>query len=141
MSYLSNELTTLLKKKGLQQVDIKKKTGLGVANVSRIFSGKQTYVRSPALDRIIDGLAGNPEEKARILRARLRDAYDGKYSDLVKIGIRGGASPSERFTPNDVSIDPDVNAAFRTLYSLVPRDPDLGPWLIQLSKRVDRKSE
>lgn len=129
MSYLSNELSTILKQKGMFQVDINKKTGLGTANVSRIFSGSQEFVTNDDLDKIIVALTNKPSEQGKIVKARLHDAYSGRYASLVQINIRGGATPAERFTPN-VSLAPDVRAALEYLSERVFSDPQVGELLV-----------
>lgn len=112
------------------QVDVHNKTGIGKAQVSRIFSGVQDFVTSEDLDAIIQTTTTNSKERAAIVRARWRDAYDGKFAGLLNITVKGGAIPAERFTPNDVSINPRVNAAFDFLYNLVPSNPQIGELMI-----------
>lgn len=139
MSHLSNELAAILKQNGLKQTPIAAKIGMGAANISRIFSGRQAFVTSEDLDKIIGAVAKSPQDRAKLVRARMRDAYNGKDAGLVNITIRGGASPSQRFTPSDVSIDPDVNAAFEYLYRLVPSNPEIGDLMILQARAMGRK--
>lgn len=132
MSYLSNELQALLTQYGMLQVDIIKNSGINGAKASRICSGTQEFIRSRDLDKIIAGLTKVPQEQGRIVRARLLDAYDGRYASLVKIIIKGGAPVSSRFTPSDVSIDPEVNAAVADLYADIPGNPRLAKLILDL---------
>lgn len=146
MSHLSNELQGILKKHGLKQRDVRakhekltKKRNLGVSKLSRLISGSQVEVLSEDLDDLIDTITRSDDERGKLLRARLRDAYDGKYSGLLKIAIKGGASPAERYTPSDTSIAPDVNAAFEYLYGLVPANPQVAELVILLARSMGMK--
>lgn len=146
MSYLSGELQTVLKKYGLKQRDVSakhekvtNKKNLGVSKLSRICSGTQTEITSRDLDDLIDAITKSDEERGKLLRARVRDAYDGKYSGLLKIAIKGGASPAARYTPSDTSIDPDVNAAFAYLYGLVPTNPQVAELVVLLARSMGMK--
>lgn len=135
MSNVSNVLAVILKQNGLQQYDVTKKTGLGVSVVSRIFSGTQEFVSEEALDKIISAIAMSDQDKARIVQARLMDAYDGRYADCVKINLKGGAA-----TPDKVkwplAVDPEVKSAFEFLYRLVPKKPSVGQAILQLARMM-----
>lgn len=146
MSYLSSELQSLLDKYGLYQKDVgakhatihPKKRNLGVSKLSRIFNGTQGEIKTADLDDLIDAIAQVEEEKAVLLKARLRDLYDGKYASLVKINIRGGAPSVERFTPNDVSGPPVLNQAVRDIYAEALKDAAFAKTVIGLADLVNR---
>lgn len=129
MSYLSNELSAVRKSKGMLQIDVIKKSGLGVAMVSRLFSGTQEFVADDVLDKMILALTNKPPEQGKIVKARLHDAYSGRFASLVQINIKGGSSPAERFTPN-VSLDPDVREAFAFLCDRAFSDPQVGELIV-----------
>lgn len=135
MSHLSNELAVILKNNGLKQYDVTKMTGLGVAMVSRIFSGGQKFVSDDNLDKIITVLAKTDQDRARIVRARLTDAYNGRFADHVRITLKGGAPEPDR--PKwPTALAPEIKAAFEFLYRLVPKKPAVGQAILQLARMM-----
>lgn len=133
MSYLSNELTAVSKKNGVRQIEITRRTGLTVGHVSRIFNGVQEFITDSDLDKIIGVIAKTPADRAKIVRARLRDAYKGRYSGLVKIV---GAPKGNGMDMSGVTLDPDITKAFEFLYGLVPKNPHVGDSILQLARMM-----
>lgn len=126
MSYLSNELAAIAQKNGIRQKHVRAATGFSVAHISRIFTGSQDYVTSKDLKKIIDAVARTPQERARLIRARMRDVYTEEDADLVKITIKGGAPPPDRLPSHEIAVDPAIKAAFEFLYRLAPANPAIG---------------
>jgi|SRR5688572_17048924 len=136
MSYLSNALKVLAEKYNLRQSDFHKGGKLTVATVSRVFNGIHVNVSSKHLDKFIAIAAKTPEDKARLVTARLWDSYDGMYRDLISIRIKGGGTGKpDRLTPKG-TVDPEVRAAFEYLYSLVLENPAVGRAVVQWAKMM-----
>lgn len=135
MSFLSNELAATADKNGIKQIEITKRTGLTVGHVSRIFNGVQVFVTDSDLDKIISIIARSDPERTKIVRARLLDAYRGRYSKLVRIS--GAPKGEELILP--ASLDPDVKEAFEYLASLVPGNPHVGDSILQLARMMGLK--
>lgn len=134
MNSLGNELQTLLEKTGLRQMDIHRKTGMQVSTLSRIFSGSTKHPEDKDLDRIIEFLTGKDKQaQAKLVRARMRGAYNGRYRDLVKITLVGGGSKPDRLALSEISVDPEIKRAFEFLYNLVPEKPAVGKSILQLA--------
>lgn len=136
MSFLGNELKTMLGNTGLRQIDFTKRAGMHVSTVSRIFSGVTINPDDNDLDKIIGLLAKAPPEQAKLVRARMWDAYNGRYKGLVKVILNtgGGGKPPGIISP--ISIDPEVMDAFQFLCRLVPENPAVGKSMIQLAKMM-----
>lgn len=133
MSALSNVLAVILKQNGMRQYDVTKRTGLGLAMVSRIFSGEQDFVSEDALDKIISVIALSDQDKGRIVQARLMDAYDGRYANCVTINPKAGPSPPDKIKW-PFAVDPEIKAAFEFLFRLVPKKPAVGQAVLQLAR-------
>src|SRR5688572_14322723 len=119
MSYLADELKAVADKNGFLQIDVTRKTGMTVAHVSRIFSGRQSFVTLKHLKQIVGAIAKSREDQARIYRARMLDCVPDEAQELVKVSLRTGGK-SERLHLG-VSADPEVKRAVEFLYKLVPR--------------------
>lgn len=135
MSQLSNVLAEILDQNGLRQHDVTKQTGLGVATVSRIFTGEQEFVSVDALDKIISVIAKSDKDRSRIVQARLLDAYDGRYAECIKMTLKGGSAPPTK-VKWPIAIDPEVKAAVEYLLRLVPKKPAVGEALVQLARMM-----
>lgn len=134
MSSLSNELATLLEKNGLRQIDFTTRAGLHVSTVSRIFTGVTINPADKDFDKIIGLLAKTPQERAQLVRARIRDAYQGKYASLVKVILNvGGKSPTKSDWQSEISVAPQIQEAMKYLCNLIPGNPEVGKSIVQLA--------
>lgn len=136
MSNVSGELKTMLRKNGLRQIDFTKRAGMHVSTVSRIFSGTTINPEDDDLDTIIGLIAKQPAEQAKIVKARMGDAYNGKYRHLVKVILTTGGGGKSAGVTSDVSIDPEVMDSFNYLCRLVPKNPAVGRAIVQLAKMM-----
>lgn len=134
MSYLSDELRAVSQKNGWRQIDVTKKTDLGVAHISRIFSGRQTYVTPEDLKLIVSAIAKTSAERARIYRARMWDSVPEEAGTLVRVDLRTGGNP-ERVNLG-VAADPDVKKAVEFLYQLAPKNPAVGRSLVAVAEMM-----
>lgn len=126
----------MLDKTGLIQMDFVKRAGMHVSTVSRIFNGTTLNPEDKDLDKIMGLLAKSPAEQAKIVRARMRDAYNGKYRHLVKVILTTGGGGKPAGIASEVSIDPEVMDAFNFLCRLVPENPAVGKSIVQLAKMM-----
>lgn len=139
MSHLSNELAAVAQKNGILQIEVTNKTGLSVAHVSRIFNAKQTTITDDDLEKFISVVARSTEDRARLIRARMLDAYTGPGAELVEIRLKAGASKEKESWPK-VSIDPGIKAAFVYLYRLVPKNPLVGQSILQMARMMGMRA-
>lgn len=135
MSFLSNQLAVIAERNQVRQTDIVSATGFPASHISRIFSGKQVFVSDEDLDQILAAVARTPEERAKIVRARLQDAYRGKNTDAVKIVLRGGAGKSEKPSlPGE--LDPEIKRGLEFLAGLVLSNPSVGEAILGLARMM-----
>src|SRR5690242_9891303 len=106
MSHLSGELAAVAKKNGIKQIDISRRTDLSVAHVSRIFNGEQVTVTEEDLSKFLAAVAKSPEDRARIIKARMLDVYTGPDADLVEIRLRTKAKDTGKEKWPGAAIDP-----------------------------------
>lgn len=139
MGFLSRELKAVARENRIRQIEVTRKTDLSVAHISRVFSGEQVTVTDGDLGKIMDVIAKNPQQRARVIRARLRDAYQGPDAGLVKVILatndKGAQGTNLRFP----KMEPSIKAAFEHLGGLVPENPSVGQAILQLARMMGAK--
>lgn len=122
-------------------MDVTKREGMHVSTVSRIFTGDTKHPEDKDLDTIIGVVAKTQRERAELVRARLRDAYKGRYANLVKVIILAPGQSSKTDWQSEISVAPDLLDAIKFLVSLNHTDPEVGRMLIQLAALMGAKQK
>lgn len=89
-SVLGLEIDRMLLERGWTMTSLATKTDYPQSGFSRLIGGAQRFITEDHLPRIINTLATNDDEKARLVAAHLIDHRTGlPGADLVEISIKG----------------------------------------------------
>lgn len=101
MSYFGEALTELLERKKMTAALLSELSGVDQASISRYRKGERTWVSPEDLASIAKVASEDPQDRAALIKAHLRDECHGPGADLIEIGIRGVAEL--RDTPGNVA--------------------------------------
>lgn len=102
MTQLANIINRLLTDRDMTAQELSDKAGIGATWLSKIRSGRLTYVSQEHLAAIALALGRNHSEKIKIIAAHLRDESCGFAPDMIEIRARGDG------TAIGVELDPDL---------------------------------
>lgn len=130
MSHFATKLKAILDQKNLSLTELAGMSGLSLAHIWKLATGKQTWVSVADLTRISLALTDNPRERAELLYAHLLDECQGPGADLIQITIEGKETPELR------TIAPGIEKTFRILRREAEFDTDLQEMLNALARLV-----
>lgn len=114
MSYFGTTLKSLIQRNKTNARRLSIASGVGTSIISRLINGEQLRAKKEDLEKLTKAISEDPDERAELIAARLKDEIGGFGNQLVDITPRGKAW-KETAPDHKIKLPADVEADFETL--------------------------
>ncbi len=144
MSYLSIALQRCSERRGLNQSDLARQSGVSRSYISRLSSGEARDLSDANFIAILKVFSADPTSQAEITAARCLDARVGPASALVDISVKAAAPRSANRAPGgpefpEVELSHETERAFAWLRSQCPVNTELEKHLVGYARLTGMK--
>jgi transcriptional regulator with XRE-family HTH domain len=134
MSHLQHTLLRCAERRGWNQSDLARQSGISRSYISRLCSGEAHELSDANFVAILNAFAPDSAAQADLIAARCQDVRIGPGAELVDVLVRRKPGSGQNDGPDGARLTPETERAFAWLRSQCPLNPALEQHILGYAK-------